>query len=189
MVEPHVEAQPLFLRTEEEAAYDDPASPRGTAGAGSSYLIPSVDKPSGHPSDWSVVSLRFRRPLRPWERDARAFVLVNPLVEMEMRPSDGRPLHPGEHSRYRAWRERMAVEIEAHLQEVQKREAAMEAARRASLQRRVGLTAPPPAAPVRREPTRKERVAKCLLCGRMTNDWWMHDPATGTCKCNACLRG
>ena len=183
MVEPLEQARPFFLPEAADVCYDGFGAGARTPGAGSSYLVPAVKAPSGLPSDWKVVSLRLARRPRTDDREARAFVLVTPLPEMRIRPSDGRPLHPGEHERFRAWEDRMAEGVAEHQRRLDAQEEAMKAARRDSLERRVGLTAPPPVS----SPSPRDKPARCLLCGEMTSDWWMHDPATGTCKCHACL--
>lgn len=33
-----------------------------------------------------------------------------------------------------------------------------------------------------------EKEAACIICGQITNDWWCHDNATNTCKCNDCKK-
>lgn len=33
-----------------------------------------------------------------------------------------------------------------------------------------------------------KKEAACVICGQITNDWWYHDGATNTCKCNECKK-
>lgn len=95
MVDALPEAQPLFVKPPGEA---EPAA----WGVGVSFLEPVGEGVSGRPDRWRVVSLRMRE--APGPKAVEAVVLVDPLPEMQIRPSDGRPLHPGEHDRLRRWR-------------------------------------------------------------------------------------
>lgn len=123
MFEAMLEAAPLFPENT-RGANAGAAGP--TRGAGVSFLEPVGDVVTGRPADWRVVSLRVAEV--PEAGAAEAVVLVTPLPAMLVRPSDGGPLHPGEHDRLRRWRaarDRVSWEEHAAVRAAEERERAL----------------------------------------------------------------
>ena len=125
--------------------------------------------------------------------------LVNDLSQILVSPKTGELVHPGEYEHLKQYREKQA-DLENRRREER---ALLEKNRRDAEEKRniilstrsksdvlpTKITTVPYA--IEREnpriyPQQKEGV--CILCRRITTDWWSHDGKTGECKCNDCLR-
>lgn len=98
----------------------------------------------------------------------------HPLHEVQISPTTGEFVHPGEYER----------RLEA-------KEASASTTLSAHSAQGSGSESRHSPSPFKQPPPMDSGIkpkGACIFCGQITNDWWSYDGKTETCKCNSCYK-